>query len=132
MRRHLLTFALAAVAGLLLTAGDAQACHRKKCKSSCEPAPCAPVVACEPCPPPPCPPAPCAEPCAPKKKGCGLFSGGLCFKKKAKPACEPAPCAQVYVAYVAPAPQYHHVAPSPQTWAAPQAGPKAMPQVPGK
>jgi hypothetical protein len=122
MKRHLLTLAVALVAGLFLTAGDAHACHKKKCRKSCEPRPC--VVVCEPCPPPPSPP-PSGEPCRPKKK-CGRFSGGLCHKKKRE--CAPAPCATV--AYVShPAPQvYYYAAPSGQAIGSPQGAPtKQMP-----
>ena len=141
MKRHLLTFAVAALAGLLLSAGSAQACHKRKCRSSCEPAPCAQPApcakpVCQPCPPPPCPPEPCAKPCRPKLK---LNLGGLCGKKRGcEPACAPAPapCGQVvtvaYTSYAAP--QWQHVAPSGQAaHAAPQAVPaKQMPPVPGK
>lgn len=102
MKRHFMTLVLGGFVGALVLAGDAQACHKKKCACAPAPAPCA-VVEVAPCPPP----APVCEPtCAPKKK-CGLFScfKGMklgCHKKVAcAPACPPAPCGEV-VAYSAP------------------------------
>ena len=69
MKRHLLTLVLSGLVGSLVLAGNAEACHKKKC--TCAPAPCAVAV----CAPAPCPaPAPVCEPtCAPKKQ-CGLFA----------------------------------------------------------
>ena len=78
MRRHLTTLVLAVVAGGLVLASDAQACHKKKHRD-CAPAPvaCAPaptvVVVCEPAPP-----------CPPKKKCCLFGGGGGLFKHKKK------------------------------------------------
>ena len=43
MKRHLLTLVLSGLVGSLVLAGNAQACHKKKC--TCAPAPCAVVVA---------------------------------------------------------------------------------------
>jgi hypothetical protein len=119
MRRNVLTLALAAAFGLLLIGSDAQACHKRKCKSECAPAP-APV--CAPAPAPVCEPAPACEPapCAkPKKK---LFG---CFKKKAA-YCEPAP---VYEAPCAAPVTYAHTYTTTVTYAAPQAT-YAAPQAP--
>ena len=96
MKRHLLTLVLTGLVGSLVLAGDAQACHMKKCHHA--PAPTCAVVEPAPCPAPP--PAPVCEPtCAPKVKKCGLFSHfkGInlgCHKKAAcapAPVCEPAP-----------------------------------------
>jgi hypothetical protein len=74
MMRHLTTFALAGILGSLLMAGNAEACHKKKCV-------CAPVV-CAPAPVICYQPAPCPRPvkvaCAPKIKKCG--GGGLCLR----------------------------------------------------
>jgi hypothetical protein len=104
MKRHLLTLVLSGLVGSLVLAGNAEACHKKKC--TCAPAPCAVAV----CAPAPCPaPAPvCAPTCAPKKH-CGLFGGfkgfGLGCHKKATVCAEPvaAPCAPCEtVAYSAP------------------------------
>ena len=69
MKRHLLTLVLSGLVGSFVLAGNAEACHKKKC--TCAPAPCAVVEAvAAPCPAP----APVCEPtCAPKKK-CGLFA----------------------------------------------------------
>lgn len=99
MKRHLMTLVLSGVVGSLVLAGNAEACHKKKC--TCAPAPICAVVEPAPCPPP----APVCEPtCAPKKK-CGLFAHmkGMklgCHHKKAVCA-EPAPCCET-VAYSAP------------------------------
>jgi hypothetical protein len=107
LMRHLTTFALAGILGSLLMAGNAEACHKRKC--NCAPVVCAPVVCYQ--------PAPCV-----KVKKCGLFAG-LCHKKQ---SCAPAPCATpVVYAY-----NYTTVAPSGQTWATPQTG--GMPPVPAK
>ncbi len=82
MKRHLLTLVLSGLVGSLVLAGNAEACHKKKC--TCAPAPCA-VAVCAPapcavavCAPAPCPaPAPvCAPTCAPRTHH-GLFG---CFK----------------------------------------------------
>jgi hypothetical protein len=121
MMRHLTTFALAGILGSLLMAGNAEACHKKKCA-------CAPVV-CAPAPVICYQPAPCPRPvkvaCAPKVKKCGgggLFAG-LCHKKQ---ACAPAPCGTP-VAY---AYNYPTVAPTGQYIGTPQTG--GMPPVPAK
>jgi hypothetical protein len=113
MKRHLMTLILSGIVGSLVLAGDAEACHKRKCGHVPAPAPC--VVVAEPCPPPCPPPAPVCEPtCAPKKK-CGLFAGFKGFKlgchKKAvvcaEPCPAPAPCGDVVyaapVTYAAPA-----------------------------
>src|SRR5271165_5910348 len=113
MKRHLLTLVLSGLVGSLVLAGNAEACHKKKC--TCAPAPCAVAVcAPAPCPAPApvCAPAPCPAPvpvcaptCAPKKH-CGLFGGfkgfGLGCHRKATVCAEPvaAPCETV--AYSAP------------------------------
>ena len=103
MKRHLLTLVLSGLVGSLVLAGNAEACHKKRC--TCAPAPCA-VAVCAPAPtcvvaaPAPCPaPAPVCEPtCAPKKH-CGLFGGFKGFKlgchKKAVCAAPVAPCETV-------------------------------------
>ena len=44
MKRHLLTLVLSGLVGSLVLAGNAEACHKKKC--TCAPAPCAVAVAC--------------------------------------------------------------------------------------
>src|SRR5271157_1305087 len=86
MKRHLLTLVLSGLVGSLVLAGNAEACHKKKC--TCAPAPCAVAAPCPaPAPPCTCAPAPCAvaapcpapapvcEPtCAPRKHHC-LFAG---------------------------------------------------------
>ena len=107
MKRHLLTLVLTGLVGSLVLAGDAKACHLKKCHHA--PAPTCAVVEPAPCPAP----APVCEPaCAPKAKHCGLFSHfkGIklgCHKQAAcapAPVCDapaPAPCGQT-VAYSAP------------------------------
>ena len=112
MKRHLLTLVLSGLVGSLVLAGNAEACHKRRC--TCAPAPCA-VAVCAPapcavavCAPAPCPaPAPVCEPtCAPKKH-CGLFGGfkGFrlgCHKRAvcAAPAAPVVPCETV--AYSAP------------------------------
>jgi hypothetical protein len=99
MKRHLLTLVLSGLVGSFVLAGNAEACHKKKC--TCAPAPCAvAVVEAAPCPAP----APVCEPtCAPKKH-CGLFEGFKGFRlgchKKAVCAEPVAPCETV--AYSAP------------------------------
>ncbi len=67
MKRAFLTFVLGGLMGSFLLAGDAQACHKKKC--TCAPT-CVTVM------PAPAPAPVCEPTCAPKKK-CGMFS---CFK----------------------------------------------------
>ena len=132
MKRHLLTLVLSGLVGSLVLAGEAQACHKKKCTCAAaptcavyEPAPCpapAPVCAPAPCAVAVCAPAPCAvaapcpapapvcEPtcCAPKKH-CGLFGGfkgfGLGCHRRATCCAQPVavPCAPCEtVAYSAP------------------------------
>jgi hypothetical protein len=104
MKRHLLTLVLSGLVGSLVLAGNAEACHKRRC--TCAPAPCAVAV----CAPAPCPaPAPVCEPtCAPKKH-CGLFGGFKGFRlgchRRATVCAEPvaAPCAPCEtVAYSAP------------------------------
>ena len=120
MMRHLTTFALAGILGSLLMAGNAEACHKRKC--TCAPVVCAPVV--------------CAtgrlpltsrlrSPCALKVKKCGGggLLAGLCHKKA---ACAPASCATP-VAY---AYNYTVATPSGQYMGTPQT--TGMPPVPGK
>jgi len=122
MKRHLLTLVLSGLVGSLVLAGNAEACHKKRCTCApapcevpvCAPAPCpAPAPVCAPapcavavCAPAPCPaPAPVCEPtCAPKKH-CGLFGGFKGFRlgcHKRAVCAEPvaAPCEMV--AYSAP------------------------------
>ncbi len=104
MRRHLWMLVAAGIAGSLLLASDANACHFKLG--------CHKQAACEPCPPPPPPP-----PCEPKP--CCL--GGL-FQKHSlfchAPKCAPEPCpAPAPVAWTptwSPAPSPQWVAPSMQ------------------
>jgi hypothetical protein len=112
-----MTLALAGLLGLVLSAGEARACHKK---SRC-PKPCAPVVECAPAPvcyepAPVCEPAPCKK----KKSGCGLLSGGLFKRHKKAKACHepcggsygPAPCGTpVYYSGVAPSGQSIYAAP---------------------
>jgi hypothetical protein len=95
MTRHLTTLILSGILGSIVLAGNAEACHKKRCGCAAPPtcAPPAPVVRVEPvvcARPAPCPkPAPCARPvatCAPRVKkcgGCGLggLFAGLCHKK---------------------------------------------------
>jgi len=97
MKRHLLTLVLSGLVGSFVLAGNAEACHKKRC--NCAPPPCAVAVAA------PCPaPAPVCKPaCAPKEHH-ALFA---CFKgiklgchRKAVCAEPVAPCATV--AYSAP------------------------------
>ena len=93
MRRSFLALAAVAFFGSLFVAGDASACHKKRCA---EPVACAPAPVCEP------------VACAPKQKcgGIKLFAG--CHKKKA--VCAPVCAAPVQ--WVAPSGQW--VAPSGQ------------------
>jgi hypothetical protein len=119
--RHLSTLALGGILSVILLAGDAEACHKKKCG-------CAPVV-CAPAPVVYVAPAPCVKPvktCMPKVKKCGGggLLAGLCHKK---PKCAPAPCMTVAYNY---APTYS-MAPmaSGQSYPTPQA---TMPPVPSK
>ncbi len=105
MRRQLWMLVAAGIAGSLLLASEANACHFKLG--------CHKQAACEPCPPPPPPP-----PCEPKP--CCL--GGL-FKKHSlfchAPKCEPAPCPPPAPVVWSPAPSPQWVAPSMQAPAAP-------------
>lgn len=99
MKRHLMTLLVAGFVGSLVLAGNAEACHKRKCTST--PPPCVVVE------PAPCPaPAPvCTTACAPRRH-CGFLSHckgirlGGCFHKRAR-GCAPAPCGEV-VAYSAP------------------------------
>jgi hypothetical protein len=126
MMRHLTTLALVGILGSLLLAGNAEACHKKKCA-------CAAPVACAPARVVYAQPAPCPRPvkiaCAPKVKKCGGggLLAGLCHKKKAY---APAPC----VTTVSYAYNYTTVAPSGQYMGTPQASGQytGMPPVPGK
>lgn len=128
MKKHLTTLVLSGVLGTLMLAGNAEACHKKKCA-------CAAPVACAPAPVVYAQPAPCPRPvktCAPKTKvkkcGGGGLLAGLCHKKKA--ACAPAPCATtVSYAY-----NYTTVAPSGQSMSTPQATTQSWstPPVPAK
>jgi hypothetical protein len=117
MMRHLTTLVLTGVLGTLLLAGNAEACHKKRC-SCAAPVACAPVVIYhKPAPPPK--PVVCYQPvvvktCAPKVKKCG--HGGLFAKLCHKKTCAPAPCATP-VAY---AYSYSTVVPSGQVMPAPQ------------
>jgi hypothetical protein len=113
--RKLATLCLAGVLGVLLTAGDASACHKKRCHCAPAPEPCVTVT---PCPPP----VVVCEVKVKKVKGCHKCGGpkhgllGGCHKKQA--ACAPAPCAApVTYAYAAP---QAFVAPTSQAIAAPQ------------
>jgi hypothetical protein len=102
MKRHLMTLVLSGVVGSLVLAGNAEACHKKKCTHAR--APICMVVE-----PAPCPlPAPVCEPtCAPKKK-CGLFAHnkGIHLGGHHKKVCAErvAPCETV--AYSAPVSYY--------------------------
>ena len=118
MMRHLTTLALSGIVGTLLLAGNAEACHKIKCKCAA-PVVCAPVkVVCV-------KPAPCPRPvkvaCAPRVKKCGFgLGGGLLSRLCHKRACAPAPCAgPVTYAY-----SYTTVAPSGQSMATPQVSPQ--------
>lgn len=116
--RHLFTLVLGGLLGVGLLAGDASACHKKKCGGGCAPVACvqpAPVV----CPRP-------VKTCAPKVKKCG----GLFHHKKSCNTCTPVvACNTVsYNSYTYAAPM-----PSGQTYAAPQAtGQSYTPPVPSK
>jgi hypothetical protein len=125
MRRTVMSLAIAGLFGLVLSAGHAQACHRK---SRCA-EPCAPVVKCAPAPI--CKPAPVCEPapCKKRKSGCGLLSGGLfkghrkaksCHKPCAEPCGAPACGGTVHYAVAIPSGQ------------AVYAAPQGMPVVPSK
>jgi hypothetical protein len=87
MRRSFLTLAALAALGLLTTAGEASACHKKKCG-------CAAPVVCVP-PPPVCAPVVCA----PKVK-----HGHKLFAHKAKATCA-TPVAYTYAPTVWPSGQ---------------------------
>lgn len=121
--KHLITLALGGMLGVCLLAGDASACHKKKCGCGA-PAACAPVVCAQ--------PAPCARPvktaCAPRVKKCGGGGGlfaGLCHKKQ---RCAPAPCGPVVAYNYAPT-YYGAPTASGQYMTSPQT---MMPQVPAK
>jgi hypothetical protein len=103
MKRHLMTLILSGFLGSMVLAGNAEACHKKKCR--CAPTPCAVVV------PAPCPPTPvCMPTCAPKVQKCGgMFSCFKGMKHGHKTCAAPAPC-YTTIAYSAPA-----VYSSPQT-----------------
>ena len=120
--RHLTTLALGGILSVYLLAGDAEACHKKKCGCA------APVV---------CAPAPvtCVRPvttaCAPRVKKCGGggLLAGLCHKK---PSCAPAPCATVVAYNYAPT-YYGAPMASGQYYPTPQAtGQSYTPPVPSK
>jgi hypothetical protein len=119
MMRHLTTLVLTGVLGTLVLAGNAEACHKKRCACAA-PVACAPVMVCQrPAPPPKpvvCPKPVVMKTCAPKVKKCG--HGGLFAKLFHKKSCAPAParCATP-VAY---AQTYTTVVPSGQFMAAPQ------------
>ncbi len=129
MKRHLLTLVLSGLVGSLVLAGNAEACHKKRC--TCAPAPCA-VAVCAPAPtcvvaqPAPCPaPAPVCEPtcCAPKKH-CGFFEGFKGFRlgchRRATVCAEPvaAPCAPCETVAYYSAPVYYS---APAVYSSPQA-----------
>jgi hypothetical protein len=104
MMRQLTTLVLAGILGTLVMAGNAEACHKKKC--ACAPAPmvCAPAPVMK--------PMPCAKPvktCAPKVKKCGgggLFAGLGHKKAVATVACA-TPVSYAYsTPVVAPSGQY--------------------------
>ncbi len=134
MKRHLVTLVLSGLVGSLVLAGNAQACHKKRC--TCAPAPCAvaapcpaPAPVCEPTcvvvEPAPCPaPAPVCEPtCAPKKH-CRLFGGFKGFRlgchRRATVCAEPvaAPCAPCETVAYYSAPVYYS---APAVYSSPQA-----------
>jgi hypothetical protein len=127
--KHLITMALAGVLGVCLLAGDAEACHKKRCG-------CAGPVACAPAPVVCVQPAPCARPlkmaCAPRVKKCGGggLLAGLCHKKA---TCAPAPCATVVAYNYAPT-YYGAPMATGQSYATPQATGQSygMPPVPSK
>ena len=94
MVRHLTTLILGGILGSMVLVGNAEACHRTKCKHA------APVVCAAPtvCVTPVCPPpAPCVKPvayCAPKVKCCKITLPKLCLPKFChKKTCSPAPVA---------------------------------------
>jgi hypothetical protein len=97
--RHLTTLVLSGILGSIVLAGDAEACHKKRCACA-TPVACvapAPVVYVQPvvcvqkvrcARPAPCArPARCARPavaCAPRQKHCdGSLLAGLCHKRTA-------------------------------------------------
>ena len=113
MKRHLLTLVLSGLVGSLVLAGNAQACHKKRC--TCASAPTCAVAVAAPCPAP----APVCEPtCAPRRH-LNLFAcfKGLklgCHKRAVCAESVAAPCETV--AYSAPV--YYSAPPvysSPQT-----------------
>ncbi len=119
MMRHLSTLVFTGVLGTLVMAGNAEACHKKRC-ACVAPVSCTPVVAVCPRPVPPPPPVVRCKPvvvktCAPKVKHCG--GGGLLARLCHKKTCAPPPCSTP-VAYA-----YNYgtpVVPSGQYMAAPQ------------
>ena len=124
MMRQLTALAVVGFLGVAL-AGNAEACHKKKCGGGCgTTTACVPVVT---CPQPVACAAPVNSGCGHRARKCGgggLFAG--CHKKK---ACAPAPCA----APVAYAYNYTTVAPSGQYMGTPQAtGQMVSPPVPSK
>ncbi len=108
--RNLKTLAFAGLFGTLMLAGDASACHKKKC--AC-PAP-APVA---------CAPAPVVA-CAPAPKKCHMKMPKM--KHHAKATCAPVAYAAAPVAY---ATQGYS---SPQGYATPQSAPMGTMQAPPK
>jgi hypothetical protein len=110
MMRHLTTLVLSGISGSIVLAGNAEACHRKRCvcRTSVACLAPAPMVYVQPaysvCPTPCVRPAACC--CAPRYRRCGgggLF-GGLCHKRSAIAVACAAP---VYYGYAgAPSGQY--------------------------
>src|SRR5262249_50411912 len=117
---------LSGIVGSIVLAGEAQACHKKRC-------PCATPVVCVAPAPVVCPqpvvcvqPAPCVRPvktcfrpamaCAPRPKKCGGggLLAGLCHRKQVVPVACVTPVSYSYGA----------VAPSGQLMASPQASPQ--------
>jgi hypothetical protein len=115
MIRHLTTLVLSGLLGSIVLVGNAEACHRAKCRCAApvvcvvpQPAPCVTVVK-------HCKPARCVRPvattcCAPKIKLCSFHLPKLCHKKCAPPptlACTTPVCyaAAAPVAYPAASPQ---------------------------
>jgi hypothetical protein len=97
MVRHLTTLILGGILGSMVLVGNAQACHKTKCRHKA-PVACAPT------------PAPCVQPvayckpaptCAPKVKHCKLTLPKFCHKKTCAPA--PVVLACATPVYVAPA-----------------------------
>jgi hypothetical protein len=102
MVRNLTTLVLSGILGSIVLAGNAEACHKKRC-ACLPPAPC-PVVYVQ--------PAPCVTPvtttcCAPKPKHCFFTLPKFCHKKVV--TCPPTPvCYTVAapVSYVMPSAQH--------------------------